>query len=69
MTLLTLQKELCSSPQPAAQTLEKMLARQPDPELARYLTLAQSIPYGRKVDAARNRAFRRFRRGSVATHG
>jgi superfamily II DNA or RNA helicase len=53
MTLLTLQKELCSSPQAAAQTLEKMLARQPDPELARYLTLAQSIPYGRKVDAAR----------------
>ncbi len=53
LILLTLQKELCSSPQAVAQTLEKIIARQPDPELARYLALARSIRYGRKVDAAR----------------
>ena len=53
LVLLTLQKELCSSPQAVAQTLEKIVARQPEPELTRYLALARSIPYGRKVHAAR----------------
>lgn len=53
LILLTLQKELCSSPQAVAQTLEKIIARQPQPELTRYLALARSIRYGRKVDAVR----------------
>jgi SNF2 family DNA or RNA helicase len=51
MTLMTLQKELCSSPQAVAQTLDKLAARQADPRLAEYLALARSIEHGRKVDA------------------
>jgi SNF2 family DNA or RNA helicase len=51
MTLMTLQKALCSSPQAVAQTLAKLAAGQADPRLADYLALAQSIKVGRKVDA------------------
>ncbi len=53
MTLMTLQKAVCSSPQAVAQTLGKMVAGQSDPRLANYLALAQSIKVGRKVDAVR----------------
>lgn len=49
MTLMTLQKALCSSPQAVAQTLEKLVDSQPDPRLADYLALARSIEVGRKV--------------------
>jgi superfamily II DNA or RNA helicase len=49
MTLMTLQKALCSSPQAVAQTLEKLVASQPDPRLTDYLALARSIEVGRKV--------------------
>jgi SNF2 family DNA or RNA helicase len=53
MTLMTLQKALCSSPQAVAQTLAKLAAGQSDPRLANYLALAQSIQVGRKVEAVR----------------
>jgi superfamily II DNA or RNA helicase len=51
LTLMTLQKELCSSPQAVARTLDKLLARGPDPRLADYLALAQSVDQGRKLAA------------------
>jgi superfamily II DNA or RNA helicase len=53
LTLMTLQKELCSSPQAVARTLDRLLARGPDPRLAEYLALAQSLDQGRKVAATR----------------
>lgn len=49
MTLMTLQKALCSSPQAVTQTLEKLADSQPDPRLADFLALARSIEVGRKV--------------------
>ncbi len=52
MTLLTLQKELCSSPQAVARTLRQMIDRQPDPRLTEYVALAWSISSGRKIEAA-----------------
>ena len=56
LTLITLQKELCSSPQAVAHTLAKMVADRPqdDPvrtELAGFLALAQSIGVARKLEA------------------
>lgn len=51
LTLMTLQKELCSSPQAVARTIDKLLARGPDPRLADYLALAQSVDQGRKLAA------------------
>ncbi|MBN1991509.1 MAG: DEAD/DEAH box helicase family protein [Anaerolineae bacterium] len=51
MTLMTLQKELCSSPQAAAQTLKKMVDRQADPQLIEYLVLAWGITRSRKIEA------------------
>jgi SNF2 family DNA or RNA helicase len=51
MTLMTLQKELCSSPQAVARTLKKMVDRQTDPDLVEQLVLAWGIPQGRKVEA------------------
>jgi len=56
LTLMTLQKELCSSPQAVAATLEKMVAdpRQNDEShdrLAGFLNLAQGIALGRKTQA------------------
>ena len=58
LTLLTLQRELSSSPQAVAATLRKMVV---DPahgdnareELRRFLELAESIPIGRKLSAVR----------------
>ncbi|MDQ3248012.1 MAG: DEAD/DEAH box helicase, partial [Chloroflexota bacterium] len=58
LTLMTLQKELSSSPQAVAATLRKMVQ---DPahgetahaELERFLLLAESIPTGRKLVAVR----------------
>jgi SNF2 family DNA or RNA helicase len=51
MTLITLQKELCSSPQAVARTLKKLVDRQSDPQLVEYLVLAWGIMQARKVDA------------------
>jgi SNF2 family DNA or RNA helicase len=48
---MTLQKQLASSPQAAAQGLEKLVARQNDDRLNAYLALARSIEQGRKVKA------------------
>lgn len=54
LTLATLQRQLCSSPQAVAQSLAKLAARHPeDSRLAEYLSLARSIPEGRKIDAVR----------------
>ncbi len=53
MTLVTLQRQLCSSPQAVARSLENLINRQPDPALSTYLTLAQSIKEGRKVLATK----------------
>lgn len=59
LTLLTLQKELSSSPQAVASTLRKMVADQgygndARAELQRFLELAETIPVGRKLAAARD---------------
>ena len=51
LTLMMLQKRLCSSPQAVARTLERLAEREADPRLADYLALAQSITRGRKVAA------------------
>jgi SNF2 family DNA or RNA helicase len=58
LTLVTLQKELSSSPQAVAATLRKMVADREHSdatraELARFLELAESIPVGRKLTAVR----------------
>jgi superfamily II DNA or RNA helicase len=53
LALMTLQKELCSSPQAVARTLEKLIARQTDKHLVDYLSLARSIEQGRKVAATK----------------
>jgi hypothetical protein len=52
LTLMTLQKELCSSPQAVARTLDKLDVAGSDPRLAGYLSLARGIEHGRKVTAA-----------------
>lgn len=54
LTLVTLQKELSSSPQAVAATLRKMIADrehtdQTRAELQRFLAIAESIPVGRKL--------------------
>ncbi|MCC6168142.1 MAG: DEAD/DEAH box helicase family protein [Caldilineaceae bacterium] len=59
LTLLTLQKELSSSPQAVAATLRKMVADrgygdEARAELQRFLELAESIPVGRKLRAVRD---------------
>lgn len=51
LTLMSLQKQLCSSPQAVARSLEKLATRYPDPALDDYLALAKSIKRGRKVQA------------------
>ena len=56
LTLVTLQKELCSSPQAVAATLEKMVAdssrtRETRARLSGFLDLAQSITRGQKIEA------------------
>ncbi len=51
LRLMTLQKQLASSPQAAAQGLEKLVARQNDDRLNDCLALARSIEQGRKVKA------------------
>ncbi len=51
MTLMTLQKELCSSPQAVARTLKKLVDKQSSPELAEALVLAWGIRQARKVEA------------------
>lgn len=51
MTMMTLQKELCSSPQAVARTLKKLVDRQSSPELAEALVLAWGIQQARKVEA------------------
>ncbi len=52
MALMSLQKQLCSSPQAAARTLRKLVDRQPDePQLAEALVLAWGIQQGRKITA------------------
>ena len=51
LRLMTLQKQLASSPQAAAQGLENLIAKQNDARLNDYLTLARSIEQGRKVKA------------------
>ncbi len=58
LTLVTLQKELNSSPQAVASTLRKMVqdrahGESTRAELQRFLTLAESIPIGRKLMAVR----------------
>ena len=58
LTLITLQKELSSSPQAVAQTLRKMAADRAHGdhvrrELLRFLELAESIPISRKLLAVR----------------
>lgn len=53
LSLSSLQRRLCSSPQATAQSLEKLIARRADPRLQTYLELARNIPEGRKVDAVR----------------
>lgn len=54
MALMALQKQLCSTPQSAARSLENLVDRQPDPELAEYLSLARRINQGRKVKVTLN---------------
>jgi SNF2 family DNA or RNA helicase len=51
MTLMTLQKELCSSPQAVAGTLRKMVDRRATPELTEALVLAWGIQQARKIEA------------------
>lgn len=56
LTLMTLQKEVCSSPQAVAATLGKMVQDRAHSdgvraELQGFLELAQSIPVGRKLEA------------------
>lgn len=56
LTLMTLQKELSSSPQAVASTLRNMIKDQAHgnrtkAELQRFLSLAESIPVGRKLTA------------------
>jgi superfamily II DNA or RNA helicase len=51
MTLMTLQKQLCSSPQAVARSLRKLIDRQDDPALVDYYVLALEIAQGRKTDA------------------
>ncbi|MCB0212425.1 MAG: DEAD/DEAH box helicase family protein [Anaerolineae bacterium] len=51
MTLMTLQKLLCSSPQAVAENLEKLVAKEPNPQLTAYLALARTINPGCKVHA------------------
>lgn len=51
LRLMTLQKQLASSPQAAVQGLEKLTAGQNDDRLNDYLALARSIEQGRKVKA------------------
>jgi len=58
LTLVILQRELSSSPQAVAATLRKMAADQAHSasaraELQRFLTLAESIPIGRKLYAVK----------------
>ncbi|MCE7981289.1 MAG: ATP-dependent helicase [Caldilinea sp. CFX5] len=58
LTLVTLQRELSSSPQAVASTLRKMVQDRAHgettrAELQRFLTLAESIPVGRKLTAVR----------------
>ena len=58
LTLMTLQRELSSSPQAVASTLRKMVGDrahgdQTRDELRQFLTLAESIPVGRKLSAVR----------------
>ncbi|MGB3058207.1 MAG: SNF2-related protein, partial [Anaerolineae bacterium] len=58
LVLLTLQRELCSSPQAVAGTLQKLVADTQYPEatrrrLAAFLALAQSIGESRKLSAVR----------------
>ena len=51
LTMMTLQKELCSTPQAVTKTLTKLAQRQPDESLTTLLTLAHQINRGRKVTA------------------
>jgi SNF2 family DNA or RNA helicase len=51
MALMTLQKQLCSSPQASARALKNLVRRQDDDELLPYLSLAWDIHQGRKTDA------------------
>lgn len=53
MTLMTLQKQLCSSPQAVNRSLKRLIAQQaePDPRLVEYFTLSLNIYQGRKVEA------------------
>ncbi len=58
LTLVTLQRELSSSPQAVAATLRKMAADRDHgdtvrAELDRFRTLAESIPVGRKLHAVK----------------
>ena len=58
LTLVTLQRELSSSPQAVAATLRKMVqdgahSENTRAELQRFLTLAESIPTGRKLHAVK----------------
>lgn len=58
LTLVTLQRELSSSPQAVASTLRKMVqdrahGEKTRAELQRFLTLAESIPVGRKLTAVK----------------
>ncbi len=53
LAMMTLQKQLSSSPQAVARTLRKMIDHHPDnPDLAEQLVLTWDIERGRKVDAA-----------------
>ena len=51
MALMTLQKQLCSSPHAAARALKNLVRRQDDDQLLPYLSLAWDIHRGRKTDA------------------
>lgn len=51
MTLMTLQKQLCSSPQAAARSLKSLVEQQPETPLTEALVLAWGIHQGRKVAA------------------
>ncbi|MCG3211409.1 MAG: RNA polymerase-associated protein RapA [Anaerolineae bacterium] len=52
MSLITLQKQLCSSPQAATRALQNLAGQQPDnAELAEILVLAWGIQQGRKIEA------------------
>lgn len=58
LTLITLQKEVCSSPQAVAATLRKMVQDREHTDTVReellgFLDLAESIPIGRKLEAVR----------------